>query len=87
MVDARWFFSSVSETSLGFTGDAVPDILVPDPLMQREFGVTAMTINRWDHNENLGFPPKIKLNGRNYRSRRALEAFKARLMAQALKAR
>lgn len=65
----------------------VPDILVPGPQVQREFGVTSMTIWRWDRDSKLGFPPKIKLNGRNYRSRQQLEAFKAKLMAAALKAR
>jgi hypothetical protein len=58
-----------------------PDQLVPDPAVAREFGVTPMTIYRWDHDPRmaaLGWPPAIKLpNTRNYRSRRRLEAFKA----------
>ena len=63
------------------------DELVPDRKARMEVGgVSAMTIHRWD-NSKLGFPPKIKLNGRNYRSRHQLEAFKAALMARALKAR
>ena len=63
------------------------DQLVPGPQVEREFGVTAMTIWRWDRNPDLGFPPAIKINGRTYRSRLMLEAFKQRLLAQALKAR
>jgi hypothetical protein len=63
------------------------DILVPGPQVQREFAVTATTIWRWDRDPNLGFPPAIKINGRTYRSRQQLEAFKAKLLAQALKAR
>ena len=60
-----------------------PDHLVPDPQVWREFGVTAMTIWRWTHNRALGFPPPMKINRRNFRSRRALEEFKARLLRDA----
>jgi hypothetical protein len=63
------------------------DTLVPGPQVEREFGVTAMTLWRWDQNKSLGFPPAIRINGRTYRSRQMLEAFKQRLLAQALKAR
>ena len=59
------------------------DSLVPGPQVEREFGVTAMTIWRWERS-NLGFPPAIKINGRSYRSRLMLEAFKARLLARAM---
>jgi predicted DNA-binding transcriptional regulator AlpA len=60
------------------------DILVPSRQVQREFAVSSMTIWRWDQNKNLGFPPAIKINGRSYRSRLMLEAFKARLLARAM---
>jgi hypothetical protein len=63
------------------------DELVPNRKAQTEFGVTAMTIWRWDRDSKLGFPPAIRINGRTYRSRQQLEAFKQRLLAQALKAR
>jgi predicted DNA-binding transcriptional regulator AlpA len=64
-----------------------PDELVPDPQVAREFNVTPMTIWRWDHDAGLGFPPPIKIRTRNFRSRRALEAFKECLMRGALEAR
>lgn len=60
------------------------DHLVPDPRVWREFGVTPMTGWRWTNDPALGFPPRIKINNRNYRSRAALDAFKAGLMAKAL---
>jgi hypothetical protein len=61
------------------------DQLVPDRQARREVGdVTAMTFHRWDLKPELGFPPKIKINGRNYRSRQQLEAFKARMISVAL---
>jgi hypothetical protein len=59
-----------------------PDQLVPDAKVRQEFSTTLMTLYRWDKNPDmkaLGWPPKIPLNGRNYRSRRQLDAFKASL--------
>ena len=65
-----------------------PDQLVPDPKVQAELGgISAMTLWRWTNHRDyfaLGFPPPIKINGRNYRSRRALEAWKARMLRQAM---
>jgi len=63
-----------------------PDQLVPDPEVWKEFGVTSMTLYRWTNDRDLGFPPVIKIRQRNFRSRRALEAFKQRLIARALAA-
>jgi len=63
-----------------------PDTLVPDPEVWKEFGVTSMTLYRWTNDRDLGFPPVIKIRQRNFRSRRALEAFKQRLIARALAA-
>jgi hypothetical protein len=64
--------------------DDTPDELVPDPKAWRELGVSPMTGWRWDQRSDLGFPPKIKIGLRNYRSRKQLEAFKARLIRSAL---
>ena len=63
------------------------DQLVPDPKARKEFDVSAMTFHRWSRDSKMQFPAAIKINGRNYRSRLALEAFKQRLLTQALKAR
>jgi hypothetical protein len=57
-----------------------PDEFVPDTFVCREFGVTAMTLWRWGHDAILKFPPAIKIRRRNFRSRRALEQFKASLI-------
>jgi hypothetical protein len=60
------------------------DRLVPDPLVQKEFGVTAMSIWRWDRDSELirlGWPPPIRIRSRKFRSRIALEKFK-RVMAR-----
>ena len=63
------------------------DEFVPDPQVQKEFNVTSMTLFRWDRDPDLGFPPKIKIRDKNYRSRRQLEKFKADLIAKAMSER
>jgi hypothetical protein len=63
------------------------DTLIPDPVVAREFHTTLMSIWRWDHDPakaELGWPAKIKMGRRNYRSRIALEAFKQNLIKRAL---
>ncbi|WP_369719726.1 hypothetical protein AB8Z38_20915 [Bradyrhizobium sp. LLZ17] len=58
---------------------------MPDPIVAKEFGgVTLMTLYRWTMDPTLGFPPPIKIRNKNYRSRCALEQFKARLMRTAV---
>ena len=60
------------------------DTLVPDPQVQKEFGVAAMSIWRWDRDPELiklGWPPPIRIRSRKFRSRIALENFK-RVMAR-----
>jgi hypothetical protein len=61
------------------------DELVPDPQVWKELGITSMTGWRWTRDPDLDFPPQIKIRRRNFRSRRQLEAFKARMVRQALK--
>jgi predicted DNA-binding transcriptional regulator AlpA len=63
------------------------EVLVPDPAVWREFGVTSMTLYRWSRDKKLDFPPAVKINGRNFRSRRLLEDFKARLLREAIASR
>jgi hypothetical protein len=73
------------------TNIAAPDTLVPDPMVAQEFGdVTLMTLYRWDHDPKMiaqGWPPPVKIRKRNHRSRRALDAFKQKLVTQAVKDR
>lgn len=67
--------------------ESVSDPLVPDPVVCREFGVTRMTLHRWDRDEQLGFPVKIQIRDKNYRRRSELNAFKQRLFDEALEGR
>jgi len=67
--------------------DTSPDNLIPDPIVCAEFGVTAMTLWRWTRDTELNFPPAIAIRNRNFRSRRQLEAFKARMLSKALRQR
>jgi hypothetical protein len=64
-----------------------PDTLVPDPQVQREFSVTAMTMSRWDADpkmNELGWPVPIRIRKRKFRSRHALEAFKDKMARRAI---
>ena len=66
------------------------DQFVPDPRVKDEMGITSMSMWRHDRDPEwiaLGWPPAIKVNGRNYRSRRQLEEFKARLIKRAIEER
>lgn len=60
------------------------DEFVPDPQVWREFNVTPMTGWRWTRDPNLGFPPPIKIRSRNYRSRRAINAFRERMVREGM---
>jgi hypothetical protein len=68
--------------------DLPPDHLVPDPIVAKEFGgVSLMTLYRWTMDPTLGFPPPIKIRTKNFRSRRALEDFKARIINRHVEAK
>ena len=58
--------------------------LVPDPQVWEELGITSMSGFRWTQRCPHYFPPAIKIRGRNFRSRRMLEAFKKTLIRKAL---
>ena len=73
-------------------GELVPEVgeLVPDPKVLQEFDVSAMTVFRWDHSEELialGWPPPIRIGQRKYRSRIQLDRFKTVLMRRAIEQR
>jgi len=62
-----------------------PDTLVPDAQVCAELGgISLMTLNRRD-NYDPDFPPKVTVAGRNYRFRSAIEAYKQRLLAVAVR--
>jgi predicted DNA-binding transcriptional regulator AlpA len=58
--------------------NTVPNGLIPKPAVAGEFGVSGRTISRWMEDENLGFPPPVRLRGRLYFQRAALEEWKSR---------
>jgi hypothetical protein len=64
-----------------------PDTFVPDPQVWAEFGITSMTGHRWTHDPDLGFPPPIKIRTRCFRSRKALEVFKKKMIRKAVSER
>jgi hypothetical protein len=61
-----------------------PDHLVPDPIVAKEFNVSLMTLWRWSRDAELGFPLRVKIRTKNFRSRRALEDFKQRLIRNSI---
>lgn len=61
--------------------------LVRDAEVRVEFDLSDMGLWRWDHDEELrklGWPPPIVIRGRKYRSKEALDAFKKKLIDQAI---
>jgi hypothetical protein len=63
------------------------EVLIPDPVVAAEFGISLMSMWRWDRDPakiELGWPPKVQLRKRNYRHRSQVEAFKANLLKRAL---
>jgi hypothetical protein len=74
----------------GDSGEDEPDELVPDPIVCREFNISAMTLWRWDHDPELaalGLPPPVVIRKRKFRVRRQLEAFKQRMLRRAIEQR
>jgi hypothetical protein len=69
------------------TQDDAPDALVPDPVVAEEFHITLMTLWKWTRDSRLGFPPvATKIRNRNYRSRRAIDEFKAKMIERGMSA-
>jgi predicted DNA-binding transcriptional regulator AlpA len=49
--------------------------LLPDAKVRDRYGVSGMTIWRWDRDPDLGFPAPIRINGRKYRDEAELIAW------------
>lgn len=62
------------------------DRLIPDPMVAKELGVSLMSLWRWTRDPKLDFPPPVKIRQRNYRSQRALDAWRARLVRKGSRA-
>jgi hypothetical protein len=55
---------------------------LPDALVRQRYGVSDMTIQRWDADPELGFPKALRINGRRYRDEAELEAWERSLAAK-----
>jgi hypothetical protein len=55
--------------------------LIPDPQVAHRYGVTLMSLWRWDHKPELEFPPAVYICRRKYRERRKLEAWERKRAA------
>ncbi|MEH2573483.1 hypothetical protein [Bradyrhizobium sp. AZCC 1708] len=67
--------------------DIEDDPLVSGPKVDRELDITSMTRWRWERDPDLSFPKPIKIRDRNYYRRSELNAFKERMLRQAIEAR
>ena len=52
--------------------------LAPDPVIARHFNIHLKSLGRWARRPRLGFPPAVKINGRNYRRWDEIHAFERR---------
>jgi hypothetical protein len=53
--------------------------LLPEARVSERYGVSRMTLRRWDADPKIGFPAPIYIRKRRYRSRAELDAFDARM--------
>lgn len=58
---------------------------MPDAQVAKELGTSVMGLWRRTNDPEDDFPAPIKINGRNYRSRKQLEAYKARVLREAMR--
>ena len=52
---------------------------MPDPLVERRYNVSDMTITRWDQDPALDFPKAVVIRGRKYRRLSELLKFEERM--------
>jgi predicted DNA-binding transcriptional regulator AlpA len=52
--------------------------LIPDALVAKRYGVSSMTLWRWDRDTELNFPKPIRIRGRKYRRAEELAEFDAK---------
>jgi hypothetical protein len=57
---------------------AVRSKLIPDVMVLARYGISNMTLWRWDRDETLGFPQPTWIRNRKYRDADELDAFDAR---------
>ncbi|MBB4201203.1 putative DNA-binding transcriptional regulator AlpA [Rhodoblastus sphagnicola] len=49
------------------------EIMIPAPVIAKEFGVTRRTINRWMNNKAMEFPIPAEINNRLFFARSQIE--------------
>ena len=78
--------ASVTKASTDPSDDVagVTDTFVPDPQVWKELGISSMTGWRWQRDPELNFPPRIQIRGRNFRSRKQLERWKAEMLRRSI---
>ena len=49
--------------------------LIPDSKVRERYGISGMTLYRWDRDDSLNFPKPVRIRGRKYRDEAQLDAF------------
>jgi predicted DNA-binding transcriptional regulator AlpA len=62
------------------------DSYLTGPQVNRRFSISAMTRWRWERNKQLAFPAPIKINGRSYWKRSALDLWERDRASKSAKA-
>src|SRR5829696_1817488 len=64
------------------------DVYLSAASQRRRYGnISAMTLWRWERDPRLNYPPPIEINGRKYRSLRALEEWERQRAAESVLSR
>lgn len=67
--------------------NTVADSLMPKPRVARELGISSRTLSRWLDDAEVDFPRPVKIRGRLFFARSAIEVWKAvRLRASIVEA-
>jgi predicted DNA-binding transcriptional regulator AlpA len=56
--------------------------LLPDSKVAARYGISHMTLWRWDRDPTLNFPKPVRIRGRKYRDEGELDAFDAAQRAE-----
>jgi hypothetical protein len=55
---------------------------LPDVAVARRYGISWRSIQRWEQDPRLGFPPALVIRGRKFRKRSQLEAWERQQVKQ-----
>jgi hypothetical protein len=75
-------FFTTPEAAMARHSEGKP-VLLSDRQVAQRYDVVVRTLERWDLQPDLGFPPPVRINRRRYRELAALETWEKKKAAQA----